>query len=312
MNLRPLLPFLLLGACAVETEFEPVSLPVQVGFVQDARRTEPYVPAGPLRSLLRFYTATGTVSGVDVAVPADSIYYDVELVDPHLPTSAFEHLTPRLFNSSGTVAMQPELSVYEDLDRSGDFGDADRLVGLDLERSLLYFANLEDVLRDSTTLPASQSYYEATGGRYTRFVRAVHAFQVGYYSVHHGTPINMVLNPGPSLEEERRCWARGVFHLPQDILLSRRSRLILDVSQVDTSTAAELVEQCRTDGVTDVYLRGGYSEGCERCRCGRVEELDIYLTPRSAVPPNWPCGQQLPYCASRLPLQELDPSCLEN
>jgi hypothetical protein len=288
----------------------PLDLPVQIQLLEglEPAEPEPTFDRNALRAALIFRTSTATIVAVDIPVPADSSSFEMTLVDPHLPLDSYEPARTALFNSVGVRAFRPQLLIYEDRNQSASNDAADRLIGLDRANSVLFLINLENVLRATMTLPGAQSYYEVTGGRYTRFVRVEFLSEAGFYGIDHQTPIPIALIPSVFIEEERRCWHRGLRFAPNGVV-SQSSAIILDAALARTSTAPELIQQCRTDGTTSAFFQGTITQECRDCACGQVFDFDIYLAPLSSLPPSWPCGQELSYCASSRPLQELEPGC---
>ena len=68
--------------------------------------------------------------------------------------------------------------------------------------------------------------------------------------------------------------------------------------------------RCRTGGSLQSLVTFEAELRCEGCDCGWVERSRAIVVQTSSTPPDWPCGDTVPFCVSTLPLFQIDEACL--
>ncbi len=332
---------ILLSACAacappLVAELQP--LDVEVMIVGSAT-----VSFDALRVAVRFESLKGDIEmGSDIAITSTGAPYLLRIEAPSLTTAPASDLRLALDGTRDELHLAwPRLIAYLDHDHSGDFDPSidspDQVLGTDSPQNRIgWLVDPEDAL-SRLSPEATESYYQATGGLYTPFLvyplpQTTDLLPVARLAI----PIDAsrlsiansdlrcrgLLRNGPELEPEIKLWVDR--SLDPAIVCGLD---IADCRPVDTSTltAPELPPQTRINPVVSRTAQCRRRLGVEllvlqeqrircdgRCICAEAVKIEAVATSTSAEPPSWwPCGQELPYCDSSLPLYRVDPKCLQ-
>ncbi|MEO1337945.1 MAG: hypothetical protein AAFV29_20035, partial [Myxococcota bacterium] len=71
------------------------------------------------------------------------------------------------------------------------------------------------------------------------------------------------------------------------------------------------ITRCRRSGAFESIVVAEARLTCDECDCGWVDHQTSLIVDTSSVPADWPCGTQIPYCRSSLPLYQIDDSCVD-
>jgi hypothetical protein len=322
---------------------QPSSVPISV---QSPRAVELTAP-------LRYAVVFGTVGGFVVTADGPVTLGDTFPVPLRLPPAGWENsVTPLesviLPSHTSLDVYRPRLLVYEDLDQSGDFAPAsqpngvDRVVAVDNSvgvPSLGVVPNLDTVLANMT-LEETAAYYEASGHRYTPFIR-VQATS-GYLELIEAAtadPIRLDIADSPVPAERFVCGRSAVYlygdpltpatHVSIQVDSSLDAASVCgatipactsavfagmpapDFSTLDTQAHRRVV-QCRLTDRFQVVIIQDAELRCADCLCNYETTADAYFTAPSNVPDWWPCGTggTVNYCDSTLPLYDIDAACV--
>lgn len=263
-------------------------------------------------------TAGGVIDTSSVTIP---------LARPD--ASVLAALEARIAGRPWNAVHRPRLLVYEDVDGDGTpTGASDRWLGLDADfQGLGYVIDPVATLRD-LGLTYEQYFYDATGGRYSAWVRT--DWSAGYPVVaRRWTPDVVVVLTEPELTKTL------VECRPLIPLQTNTTVLVLDdaldpsLCGLDTaectSTNLEDLEPPRLDTLAyatyvhtvECHAREDLASlvtvertmRCVACRCGLSSTTTAYVTTATAAPEWWPCGDEVPYCPTTLGLTEPDALC---
>ena len=262
-------------------------------------------------------------------------------------TDARTEAGSQLDSSSATPAHADASQAPTDAggaDSSADGGTApprDRIVAMDPEsgQSLAYVRNVRQMVLD-LSLNMARSYYEFSGGKLTPWVQTVSTNGIWLAS----KPKALVVTGNPSLYAARRLeclrqvtndgtFAQRVqFYQPYQhitgwldpafvpdalcgLSAGECSNVLLEslTDPVASSSPPALLE-CRRTAASSSPHRETLaifepSFVCRWCGCASANDLKLYVADAEALPSWWPCGQEVDYCDSALPLTMPDPAC---
>lgn len=323
-------------ACVPDEQTAKAPLPVRVSI--DGR--ERLMFEHPLRLALLFRAGTATIAAADVPIPEGTNELELSLAEaPRTQEMAQETLEViEILYLPALLARRPQLVVYEDLDESGDFAvDIDRPAGVDRTFGIAFLPELEQRFR-ALTFGQVDAYYQATGGRFSEFVRTLpQAPQTGrIYLQNHQVPIPIELDLSGRSENDLACFRTGTFNQSMNFPVSNERRVFVGgglelidacgtelglcepadlgsiepppIALVETATVVRRV-QCRARGELAAYLVEEARPECVDCRCGWGLDTDVYFARTSSVPPWWPCGMEVETCTASAPLYQLVPDC---
>ncbi|MCK6545989.1 hypothetical protein L6R52_08975 [Myxococcota bacterium] len=237
-------------------------------------------------------------------------------------------LTPRAAGQPWRAVHRARILVYEDVDADGAPDDDDRWLALDTDlRGLGYIADPLGALTD-VGLAYEQYFYDATGGRYTPWVRA--DWTSGYPIVARGwfENVELVLGPPDVQHALVECLPVTPFAgastsvLLDDALdpalcgldptaCSTEDLDAIEPPSLETSAFAAYTRtvECHRRGDLASFVVLERAVRCEACRCGPFDATTAYVTTATAAPSWWPCGADVPYCPTDRGLTESDPLC---
>jgi hypothetical protein len=331
-----------LTACSVSTQGLAVSAQVQVA-VTDSQGLG---IAGPYGAVMAWVGGLGLepVGPVPLAVPPPdggslaTLTVEVPADFQQLDAGPIEILQL----GPGISVYRPRVVVFQDSNGNGTFeypgidgGVGDRVLGVDGTVSIAYVPDVEGMLA-SLGATATDRYYAATGGLFTPylpvFVDGNGAIQLG-----DNVPIPIDVVEGDVPREDLGC-ERSVSEDP--LSLSKAFQvpgtyhvdLGLDATAICGGVTGTCVQealtplgppalppfrfddhwyivQCRQSGPLQSLLVFDARETCGGCTCNWTGSLDVEVAGSDALPPWWPCGNPLPYCAQAGSLLTVNVTC---
>jgi len=314
----------LLGACSTGRPERPESFETEVrlNFPGDA-------DLGALRAAAIWVSVDGEdddwIATADVELE-DPRRFELELTVPK--SVRRDRLTPQerlTFVSTPRVSAlvyRPHLVVYRDVDENqrlnADLFDRtgpDQILALDYQTGVAAVLDVEALLR---RLPdeRAESFYRATGGRFTEFVKT---------GVLGGLQILDPRQP-VALEMREPELSRQLIECARAALSSSSTISTLTVSDaLDLNTFCDITRSgCRSEDLDqldpvpkwqpDPYLGSGWwpicheragvqslvvaksTDVCDECRCRSEFRIETYVASLDALPDWWPCGDEVELC----------------
>jgi hypothetical protein len=242
----------------------------------------------------------------------------------------------------GIPIYRPRIVVFQDTNGNGTFeypgidgGAGDRVLGVDGTVSIAYVPDVEGML---ASLGASDTdrYYAATGGLFTPYL---HVFVDGNGDIQLGDalPVPIGISEGEVPREDLGC-ERSV---QEDPLSLSKAFAVPGTYHVDVGLDATAIcggltgtcrqepltplgppalpaffrddhwyiVQCRQSGPLQSLLVFDAQQTCGACTCNWKGSLDVKVAGSGALPPWWPCGNPLPYCAQAGSLLTVNVTC---
>jgi len=327
-----------LAGCRPETAHAPLASSVEVNFSNPGAVP---LPADLRLSLVFTYgdvpVATTSLVSVD---PATTPTVDLT-TPPGDWETGLDPVESVTFPSLSTVnVFRPRLVLYEDTDASGSPTLGDHIWAIDTASS---GASVAAVLDLETTLgrmtyEESQSYYAATGGLFTPFMRVMGSR--GFLQLVDGQragPLTLKITDSPIPEEHLRCGRDPVYLSGDPLAPSPHVTVQVDLgvdraafcgSTLPDCTQASLadvtppdvtplateghrrVAMCRQDADVQTLVVQTSTMTCASCSCTYDTTAHVWAVTVGSVPSWWPCGGTVDVCTSSLPLYQIDAACL--
>jgi hypothetical protein len=245
------------------------------------------------------------------------------------------------FPSLATIdVFRPRILLYEDTDVSGAPSLADHIFAIDTTASGATVAAVLDldVTLARMTYEESQSYYAATGGLYTPFLRVMGSR--GFLQLVDGVragSLTLKLSDSPIPAEHLRCGRDPVYLSGDPLSPSERVTVHVDAGVDRASfcgstlpdctqealaggTAPELtpvlteghrrVAMCRQNADVQTLVVQTATMTCASCSCTYERNAEVWVVSPGSPPPWWPCGAGVRVCTSSLPLYQIDAACV--
>lgn len=338
MSARHLALLVALAGCRPDVARTPLPSSVVVTFSNPAALALP----PDLRLALVFthpdlLVATKSVVSVDPAAPLA-----VDLTTPPADwETGLDPVEAVTFPSLSTVnVFRPRFVLYEDTDASGSPTLGDHIWAIDTSSS---GASVAAVLDLETTLARmtyeeSQSYYAATGGLFTPFMRVMGSR--GFLQLIDGQragPLTLKITDSPIPEQHLRCRRDPVYLSGDPLAPSSRVTVQVDLgvdraafcgSTLPDCTLTSLVDiappdvtplateghrrvaMCRQDQDVQTLVVQTSTMKCESCSCTYDTTASVWVATIGSVPSWWPCGAAVELCTSSAPLYQIDEACL--
>jgi hypothetical protein len=314
---------LVASACGVSDRPDPLPLDIEVTAVGTTTVSLDTLRLAVLYRGMESLVITNDVAFTSTTTPIALTLEAPELTDPAATSQLFIFMNERLSVSTA------ELVTYLDRDASNSFDPTvDVVMGLsDVFLAIAWIFELELQL-STISLEATNAYYNATGDRYTDLMLVQFAGP-GAYLVTEPSPISVEISRMSIAAAELTCGRAALtFDERSSVRLTIDEALDLgpfcdigigtcesaDVAALPPVDLTRTSSQCVQRGALESLALETVDLSCdtEDCHCTTTRSVRAIITSTTSVPAWWPCGEEIEYCASSLPLYQIDPACFDD
>jgi hypothetical protein len=325
-----------LGGCSLRTQ--GLALSTQVAL--QVSNPELLALPGPLWGAVVWVGAGGLETTAVAPLQADGgvvLFVEAPADFAQLDAGPIDVLT-----FEGVGVYRPRLIVFEDVNHSGTFdfdgldaGAGDRVVGVDVIESEAYAPN-PDAMLQAFSPEETDSYYAATGGVFTPYLRVTLNSQ-DTLDLDAPAPVPISLTEGPAADVDLAC-QRGeslsslsleqVLDAPESVVINaglnaaqlcgKAASICVQESldgQAPEVTPVQLDDrvlfvQCQAVDELESVITVEAVDSCDGCNCNWTTTAQAYVVASSARPSWWPCGVGVEYCQGSGNLLALSEGCV--
>ncbi len=252
----------------------------------------------------------------------------------------------KLTELTNTDVHHPRIVLYDDVNDSGDLdfdfglsdaGTSNRVAGDRILGLSSYdhphpgaIADLKHVLRQMN-LSETAEFYELTDGRFTPFIgmgsrAATQRLSELTVPLLFGAPVTLAANLWCQRSSQSALTGVTSSRVVVDSTLDRTAACgasltaceSVNLSAADPPELESLADgsvvrrsECRRNGDLEWLLIREQETTCSGCTCISSVEVLVHVASRQKLPNWWPCGDEIPVCASGAPITILTPNCGE-